>query len=125
MNYLTLVYKMTSLYAALFLLLCFIGLFYIYQYVEEGYGGRGGRGGGMGRGIGGGVGRGGIGRGWGRGGGIGRGGGYYGGGRRNIFYYPTYFQDYDTPDVYIYPAQREVPYTPTFRDYLRWLFGYQ
>jgi len=112
MNYLTVLYTMTSLYAALFLLLCFIGLFYIYQYVEEGYGGRGGRGGGIGRGGG-----------WGRGGYYG--GGYYGGGRRNMFYYPTYFQDYNTPDVYIYPVQREVPYTPTFRDYLRWLFGYQ
>lgn len=126
MNYLTVLYKMTSLYTALFLLLCLIGLFYIYQYVEEGYGGRGGRGGigrgGIGRGMGGGMGRG---IGWSRGGGIGRGGGYYGGPRRSVFYYPTYFQDYNTPDVYIYPAQREVLYTPTFRDYLRWLFGYR
>lgn len=104
---------MTSLYMALFVFLCCIGLFYVYQYIQEGFGGRG-RGG---RGIG-------MGRGWGRGGwgrGIGR--GYYGGPRRRIFYYPTYFQDYNTPDVYIYPAQTS--YVASFNDYLRWLFGYR
>ena len=98
---------MSSMYVALFVLLCCIGLFYIYQYIQEGYGGRG-RGGGIGMGRGMGMGR-----------------GYYGGPRRSVFYYPTYFQDYDTPDVYIYPAQNNVTYTPSFRDYLRWLFGYQ
>jgi hypothetical protein len=110
---------MISLYVALFVLLCSAGLFYIYQYIQEGYGGRGGRGrGGMGMGRG-------IGRvGWGPRG-IGRGGGYYGGPRRSVFYYPTYVQDYDTPDLYIYPAQNKIAYTPSFRDYLRWLLGYQ
>jgi hypothetical protein len=113
MNYLTIVYTMSSLYVALFILLCFMGLVYIYQCVQEGYGGRG-RGGGIGRGGG-----------WGRGRGIGRGAGYYGGPRRSVFYYPTYVQDYDTPDLYIYPAQNKMAYTPSFRDYLRWLGGYQ
>jgi len=103
------------MYKALFVLLFCIGLFYIYQRIQEGFGGRGGGGGGRGgRGMGHG--------GWGRGG-IGRGGGYYGGPRRSVFYYPTYFQDYDTPDVYIYPTQTS--YATSFNDYLRWLFGYR
>jgi hypothetical protein len=122
---------MISLYVALFVLLCCIALFYIYPHIQEGYGGGRG-GGGMGRG-GIGMGRGGMGMGrgigWSRGGGIGRGwgrgGGYYGGPRRSVFYYPTYVQDYDTSDVYIYPAQNKMAYTPSFRDYLRWLFGCQ
>lgn len=109
MNYLTVVY----MYKALFVLLFCIGLFYVYQYIQEGFGGRGGRGG---------MGRGGWGRGIGRGG-WGRGRGYYGGPRRSVFYYPTYFQDYDTPDVYIYPVQTS--YVASFTDYLRWLFGYR
>lgn len=96
---------MTSLYMALFVLLFCIGLFYVYQYIQEGYGGRGGRGG-RGRGI-----------------GRGRGRGYYGGPRRSVFYYPTYFQDYNPPDVYIYPVQTS--YVASFNDYLRWLFGYR
>ncbi len=100
------------MYKALFVLLFCIALFYVYQYMQEGFGGRGGRGIGMGRGRG-------IGRGWGRG--IGR--GYYGGPRRRIFYYPTYFQDYNRPDVYIYPTQTS--YVASFNDYLRWLFGYR
>ena len=100
------------MYKALFVLLLCIALFYVYQYMQEGFGGRGGRGGiGMRHG-----GRGGIGRGWGR-------GGYYGGPRRSVFYYPTYFQDYNTPDVYIYPTQTS--YAASFNDYLRWLFGYR
>jgi hypothetical protein len=102
------------MYKALFVLLFCIALFYVYQYIQEGYGGRGGRGG-WGRGMGRGIGRGG----WGRG--IGR--GYYGGPRRRVFYYPTYFQDYTTPDVYIYPAKTS--YVASFNDYLRWLFGYR
>lgn len=99
---------MTSLYMALFVLLFCIGLFYIYQYIQEGFG-RGGRGMGMG----------------GRGMGIrrGRGRGYYGGPRRRVFYYPTYLQGYDAPEVYIYPAQTS--YVASFNDYLRWLFGYR
>ena len=102
---------MTSLYMALFVLLFCIGLFYIYQYIQEGFG-RGGRGMGMG------------GRGMGRPGmGMRRGGWGMGGPRRHIFYYPTYFQDYDTPDVYIYPVQTS--YATGFNDYLRWLFGYR
>ena len=115
------------MYKALFVLLLCIALFYVYQYMQEGFGGRGGGGGGRGgRGMGG---RGGIGmrhggRGWiGHGGrGWGR-GGYYGGPRRSVFYYPTYFQDYDTPDVYIYPAQTS--YVASLNDYLRGLFGYR
>ena len=103
------------MYKALFVLLFCIALFYVYQYIQEGFGGRGGGGRGMGRGRG-------IGRGWGRGG-IGRGRGYYGGPRRSIFYYPTYFQDYNRPDVYIYPTQTS--YAASFDDYLRWLFGYR
>jgi hypothetical protein len=97
------------MYKALFVLLFCIALFYVYQYIQEGFGGRGGGG------------RGGRG-GWGRGG-IGRGRGYYGGPRRHIFYYPTYFQDYNRPDVYIYPTQTS--YAASFNDYLRWLFGYR
>ena len=105
------------MYKALFVLLLCIALFYVYQYMQEGFGGRGGGG----RGGRGGIGmrhggRGGIGRGWGR-------GGYYGGPRRSVFYYPTYFQDYNTPDVYIYPTQTS--YAASFNDYLRWLFGYR
>lgn len=104
------------MYKALFVLLFCIGLYYIYQYIQEGFGGRGGRGG---RGMGGrGMRHGGWGMGrgrWGR--------GYYGGPRRSVFYYPTYLQDYDTPDVYIYPAQTS--YVASFNDYLRWLFGYR
>lgn len=104
------------MYKALCVLLFCIGLYYIYQYIQEGFGGRGGRGG---RGMGG---RGmGMGRGWGRG--IGHRGWGMGGPRRRVFYYPTYFQDYDTPDVYIYPAQTS--YVASFNDYLRWLFGYR
>ena len=99
------------MYKALFVLLFCIALFYVYQYMQEGFGGRGrgmgGRGMGMGRGRGG----------W------GRGRGYYGGPRRHIFYYPTYLQDYNTSDVYIYPAQTS--YVASFNDYLRWLFGYR
>ena len=98
------------MYKALFVLLFCIALFYVYQYMQEGFGGRGGGGRGMGRGRG-------IGRGW------GRGRGYYGGPRRHIFYYPTYFQDYNRPDVYIYPTQTS--YSASFNDYLRWLFGYR
>ena len=98
------------MYKALFVLLFCIALFYVYQYMQEGFGGRGGGGRGMGRGRG-------IGRGW------GRGRGYYGGPRRHIFYYPTYFQDYNRPDVYIYPAQTS--YVASFNDYLRGLFGYR
>ena len=108
------------MYKALCVLLFCIGLYYIYQYIQEGFGGRGGRGMG-GRGMGG-RGRGmGMGRGWGRG--IGHRGWGMGGPRRRVFYYPTYFQDYDTPDVYIYPAQTS--YVASFNDYLRWLFGYR
>ena len=112
------------MYKALFVLLLCIALFYVYQYMQEGFGGRGGGGRGMGHGGRGGWGRGGIGR-----GGIGHGGrgwgrgGYYGGPRRSVFYYPTYFQDYNTPDVYIYPTQTS--YAASFNDYLRWLFGYR
>ena len=108
------------MYKVLFVLLFCIALFYVYQYIQEGFGGRGGGGrGGRGMGHGGrGTGRGGIGR-----GGWGRGGGYYGGPRRSVFYYPTYFQDYNRPDVYIYPTQTS--YAASFDDYLRWLFGYQ
>ena len=99
------------MYKALFVLLFCIALFYVYQYMQEGFGGRGrgmgGRGMGMGRGRGG----------W------GRGRGYYGGPRRHIFYYPTYLQDYNASDVYIYPAQTS--YVASFNDYLRWLFGYR
>ena len=104
------------MYKALFVLLLCIALFYVYQYIQEGFGG-GGRGG---RGMGG---RGGIGMRHGGRGGWGRGRGYYGGPRRHIFYYPTYLQDYNTSDVYIYPAQTS--YVASFNDYLRWLFGYR
>ena len=112
------------MYKALFVLLFCIALFYVYQYMQEGFGGRGGGGRG-GRGMGGrGMGMGGRGMGMGRGrGGWGRGRGYYGGPRRHIFYYPTYLQDYNTSDVYIYPAQTS--YVASFNDYLRWLFGYR
>jgi hypothetical protein len=97
------------MYKALFVLLFCIALFYVYQYMQEGFGGRGGRGMGRGRGIG--MRHGG----WGR--------GYYGGPRRRVLYYPTYFQDYNRPDVYIYPVQTS--YAASFNDYLRWLFGYR
>lgn len=104
---------MISTYTFLVALLVCIGLFYSYQYIQEEFAGRGGggRGGGRGRG-----------RGW--GGGWGR--RHYP--RGSSYYYPTYYQDYDTPDVYIYPVQNfadDVPYTTSFSDYLRWLFGYQ
>jgi len=108
-------------------------LFYSYQYIQEEFAGRGGGGrGGGGRGWGGGGrgwGGGGRGRGW---GGRGRGWGGGWGGRHyprgSSYYYPTYYQDYDTPDVYIYPVQTfadDGPYTNSFLDYLRWMFGYQ
>lgn len=128
---------MISTYTFLVALLVCIGLFYSYQYIQEefaGRGGGGGRGGGRG-GVGRGGGRGWGGRGSGRGwGGRGRGRGWGGGWggrhypRGSSYYYPTYYQDYDTPDVYIYPVQNfadDVPYTTSFSDYLRWLFGYQ
>ena len=109
------------MYKALCVLLFCIGLYYIYQYIQEGFGGRGGRGRGGRGGRGMGMGGRGMGRGWGRG--IGHRGWGMGGPRRRVFYYPTYFQDYDTPDVYIYPAQTS--YVASFNDYLRGLFGYR
>lgn len=87
------------MHKALFVLLFCIGLFYVYQYIQEGYRGRGGRGRGR----------------WDR--------GYYGGPRRRIFYYPTYLQGYETPNVYIYPAPTS--YVANFNNYLRRLFRYR
>jgi hypothetical protein len=118
-------------YVVIVLIVC-MGIFYGYQYTQEGYGGRkryGGGGGGGGRGS---RGRGGRGSRGSRGRHGGGGGGRYPHYPRRQHYpnrrfYNDYY--YDTPDVnvypiYGYPQNTTVVTNNSFTDYLRWLFGY-